>query len=108
MTSNLHYPSDYKVMSSNTSSKAPLLATKLRGSIWNFGIFSLMFAVSDRSFAFSTNGSSFAVKLVQLFLVSLLLIAWICLKPKSLNEGQSQSTGAVELRPDYTSIEADG
>lgn len=109
MTSNLHYPNDYKVMSSNTSSKASLLATQLQGSIWNFGIFCWVFAVSERSYAFFADGNSFAMKLAQLFLVSLLLIAWICLKPKRLKtEGQPQSMGAVELRPDDTSVEAGG
>jgi hypothetical protein len=43
-----------------------------------------MFAAIDRSFAFFADGNLSAIELSQLFLASLLFIAWIYLKPKRL------------------------
>jgi hypothetical protein len=83
MTTDTRHCNDHEVMGNAASSEASLLVTKRRGGIWNFDNFSWMFADSDRSFALFA-GELSAIKLAQLFLVSLLFIAWIYLKPENL------------------------
>lgn len=84
MTTNTHRRNDYEVVSISASPKASLIVTKLRGGIWNFGIFSWTFAISDWSFVFFADSNLSTSNLAQLFLISLLFIAWIYLKPENL------------------------
>jgi hypothetical protein len=54
------------------------------GIIWKFGISSWIVGVTDRVLASFADGDLSAIELFQLVLISLQLIAWIYLKPKSL------------------------
>lgn len=84
MTTDTHRCNDYEIISTSVAPQASLLVTKLRGSLWNFGIFFWTFAIIDRSFVFFADGDLSGIELAQLILVSLLFIAWIYWKPDYL------------------------
>lgn len=83
MTTNTHRRNDCEVTISGAPPQPSLVMTKLRCGIWNVGIFSWVFAVIERSFTFFGDGDPSTIELAQLFLVSLILITWIYLKPEN-------------------------
>ncbi len=61
--------------------KAIDVVNKIRYGVWIFGIFSWMFAVSERCLASFADGALSAPELILILLVSSLSIVWIYLKP---------------------------
>ncbi|HEY9599759.1 MAG TPA: hypothetical protein V6D33_19015, partial [Cyanophyceae cyanobacterium] len=79
----------------------PLLITKLRNSIWTFGIPSWLFGITDRSLAALADGYLSAIEIVQLLTASLFFMGWLYLRPEdtwhssSLDELPSSESDAT-------------
>ncbi len=97
MITNL-YRHDNEVMGNSASSKTSLLVTKLRSSLWKVGSFVWMFALTNRSIAFLANGSLSTIGLAQIFLVTLLWIVWLYLKPTRLAAEHSSADQISTLK----------
>jgi hypothetical protein len=89
MSSNIFKNNNCKVIDNNRALELSLLAVKFKNSIWNLGIPSWLFGISDRTVASLADGYLSAVELSHLFIASFFFVSWLCLKPaeKSLNSG---------------------
>jgi hypothetical protein len=88
MHNNISKTNNLGTNKNNQSFEASLFLTKLKNSIWLFGIPSCLLGVTDRSIASFSDGYLSALDLVQLFTASFLLISWLYLKPEeSFNRG---------------------
>lgn len=59
-----------------------LLVDKLRNSIWNLGIPSWLFGITDRTVASLADGYFSAIELSHLFIASFFFVSWLYLKPE--------------------------
>ncbi len=88
MHSNIFRDDGCEVMKNNRSVELSLFVTKLKSSIWIFGIHSWLFGITDRSLASLADGYLSAIELVHLFIASFFFVSWLSLKPeKRLNSG---------------------
>ena len=71
---------------SRRSQEAFLYTARLRNSLWLFGIPTWLFGIADRSLAALADSYLTALELLQVLVISLLFVSWLCLSPnKSLN-----------------------
>lgn len=66
----------------NSSEEYILYVAKLRNSIWNFGVASWLFGITDRSFATLADGYLSPPEILQLLIASFFLMSWLFLKPE--------------------------
>jgi hypothetical protein len=71
-----------KVKPSNPALEAALLITRIRNSLWVFGIPSWLFGIADRSIAAFTDGYVSPIEIFQLVTASLFFLSWLVLKPE--------------------------
>jgi len=71
-----------KVKTENSPLAAALLITRLRNSIWMFGIPSWLFGITDRSIAAFADGYISPIEIFQLVTASLFFLSWLVLKPE--------------------------
>jgi hypothetical protein len=78
---------------------------KPSGSVWKIGILSWVIGAVNRAFAFFADGDLSAIELSQLVLIFLPFIAWIYLKPESLETESSIVENISTLR--YYKLDSD-
>ncbi|MEH2361900.1 hypothetical protein [Nostoc sp.] len=59
-----------------------LFIDKIKSNIWQFGILSWLFGITDRSIAAFADGYLSAIEISQLFTASFLFVSWLYLKPE--------------------------
>ncbi|NJR40704.1 MAG: hypothetical protein HC781_20065 [Leptolyngbyaceae cyanobacterium CSU_1_4] len=89
---------DDKAMGNNSSSQPSRLMLKLRYGVWIFGIFSWMFAVTERCLSCFADGALSASELIPISLVFSLCLVWIYLKPKDLESENSIAENISTLK----------
>ena len=70
------------INTNNYSEEFILHVAKLRNSIWNFGIASWLFGITDRSVAALTDSYLAPLEILQLSIASFFLMSWLFLKPE--------------------------
>ena len=78
-------PNERSLNSINTnhySEEFILYFAKLRNSLWNFGIASWLFGITDRSVAAIADGYLTPPEILQLSIASFFLLSWLFLKPE--------------------------
>lgn len=66
--------------------EATVFVTKLRNSIWVFGIPSWVYGITDRIFAAFADGYISAIELAHLFMASFFFVGWLFLKPNDAED----------------------
>ncbi|MBW4516135.1 MAG: hypothetical protein KME11_13050 [Timaviella obliquedivisa GSE-PSE-MK23-08B] len=82
MTTPTRYSNNDQATGISVSSKPSQLISKVRYGVWLFGIFSWMFAVTERCLACFADGALSAPELIPISLVFSLCIVWVHLKPR--------------------------
>jgi len=59
-----------------------LFIDQIKSNIWQFGILSWLFGITDRSIAAFADGYLSAIEISQLFTASFLFVSWLYLKPE--------------------------
>ncbi|MDX2232805.1 MAG: hypothetical protein NW220_24455 [Leptolyngbyaceae cyanobacterium bins.349] len=81
-----------KVKASDRALAAALLITRIRNSIWIFGIPSWLFGITDRSLAAFADGYLSPIEIFQLVTASLFFLSWLVLKPEPGTEEETMPT----------------
>uniref|UniRef100_A0A832M502 Uncharacterized protein n=1 Tax=Oscillatoriales cyanobacterium SpSt-402 TaxID=2282168 RepID=A0A832M502_9CYAN len=92
---------DTKVKRSDRAIKPTLLITRIRNSIWIFGIPSWIFGITDRSIATFADGTISVIEIFQIFTASLFFLSWLFLKPEINGEEANLPAYDVEAYTDY-------
>lgn len=78
-----------KVKAKAHALEAALLVTRIRSSIWIFGIPSWLFGITDRSIAAFADGYISPIEIFQLVTASLFFLSWLVLKPEPGSEEET-------------------
>lgn len=81
-----------KIKTTNSALEAAWLVTRLRNSIWIFGIPSWLFGLVDRGISAFTDGYLSPIEIFQLVTASLFFLSWLILKP---------TINSAEIMPAY-------
>lgn len=76
------HETETKVKPSNSPLEVALLITRIRNSLWVFGIPSWLFGIADRSIAACADGYLSPIEIFQLVTASLFFLSWLVLKPE--------------------------
>ncbi len=86
MPSNTFQSNKCEAIRKNQYEDLSILVVKLKNRIWNLGIPSWLFGITDRSVASFADGYLSAIELFQIITASFLFLSWLYLKPEeSLN-----------------------
>lgn len=89
-----------KVKTSNSAVAAALLITKIRNSIWVFGIPSWIFGLTDRGIAAFADGSISPIEIFHLITASLFFLSWLVLKP--IDDSAAEMLPAYQLETPHS------
>lgn len=78
-----------KVKAKDSSLEAALLITRIRNSIWMFGIPSWLFGLTDRGISAFADGYLSPLELFQFCTASLFFLSWLVLKPQPSSEAET-------------------
>lgn len=92
MSNDILQTDTHKFLNNNTPVGIPLFVTKLKNSIWIFGVHSWLFGITDRGFASLADGYLTAVELAHIFTASFFFLSWLYLKPKTSLTSSDAST----------------
>jgi hypothetical protein len=90
-----------KVKTANSALEAALLVTRIRNSIWVFGIPSWLFGLADRGLAAFADGYLSPIELLHLVMASLFFLSWLVLKPVAELAGETLPAYDAERPHDF-------